>query len=77
MFIVNLHSNDDLTREDAVFAFKMIPQRIANASVLEKLANHVCGVFNGSSGKLTVVAHKISVLQVNFCTVILNKVGGN
>ncbi|XP_022916125.2 stalled ribosome sensor GCN1 [Onthophagus taurus] len=59
---VNLHSTDDLTRDDAVFACKMMAEKIKSVSVLDKIVTHICGVFNGSDGKLTVITHKISVL---------------
>ncbi|GJQ71586.1 hypothetical protein Trydic_g11289 [Trypoxylus dichotomus] len=61
--IVNLHAKDDLTRDDAVFACKMLAEKINSGSVQEKLITHISNVFNGADGKLTVITHKISVLQ--------------
>lgn len=44
----------------------MLTEKLSDCDVLEKLIIEICNVFSGSDGKLTVITHKISVLQVRF-----------
>lgn len=43
----------------------MLAEKINDQEVLQKLVTQLCNVFNGADGKLTVITHKISVLQVS------------
>lgn len=68
--LANLHSKEDLAREEAADACKRLAQQITDSGAIEALLKKVFDVFHGSDGKLTVVTHKISVLQVrarNYC----------
>lgn len=64
LFAVNLHSKDDLARNESADACKRLAQQCSDSSAIEQLLRQVFDVFNGSDGKLNVVEHKISVLQV-------------
>lgn len=59
----NLHSKDDLVRDEAADACKKLSLQCSDSSAVESLLSSVFAVFNGSEGKLTVATHKISVLQ--------------
>ncbi|XP_074026538.1 lethal (3) 80Fj [Leptinotarsa decemlineata] len=61
--IVNLHIKDDDARKDAANACKRLAEKIKSEKKLEELLEKTFAVFHGSDGKLTVVDHKISVLQ--------------
>ncbi|XP_057670075.1 eIF-2-alpha kinase activator GCN1 [Diorhabda carinulata] len=61
--IANLHSKDDNARVEAVDACKRLAEKIKNPKAIEDLLKKTFSVFHGSDGKLTVVDHKISVLQ--------------
>lgn len=65
-FLANLHSKEDLAREEAADACKRLAQQISDSGAVEALLRKTFDVFHGSDGKLTVVTHKISVLQVIF-----------
>ncbi|XP_034188694.1 lethal (3) 80Fj [Osmia lignaria lignaria] len=59
----NLHSKEDLVREEAVGACRRLALQCSDTTALENLLSSVFAVFHGSEGKLTVTTHKISVLQ--------------
>ncbi|XP_014216178.1 eIF-2-alpha kinase activator GCN1 [Copidosoma floridanum] len=59
----NLHSKDDLVREEATVACRKLALRCSESTAVEGLLSAIFAVFNGSEGKLTVATHKISVLQ--------------
>jgi hypothetical protein len=61
----NLHSKEDLAREESVCACRSLALQCSDASALEALLQHLFDVFHGSEGKLTVATHKMSVLQVS------------
>lgn len=63
-FLVNLYSKDDKAREEAADGCKKLANKINNPNAIESLLKYLFGVLNGSEGKLTVIDHKISVLQV-------------
>jgi hypothetical protein len=60
----NLHSKEDLARQESVFACRCMALQCSDAGALEGLLQHIFDVFHGSEGKLTVATHKMSVLQV-------------
>ena len=64
MFIANLHSKEDLAREESIAACRSLASQCSDASTLEVLLQLFFDVFHGSEGKLTVATHKMSVLQV-------------
>jgi hypothetical protein len=65
MFLpANLHSKEDLAREESVSACRCLALQCSDAGALEGLLQHLFDVFHGSEGKLTVATHKMSVLQV-------------
>lgn len=59
-----MYSKTDNTREEAADACKRLAQKINKSQAVELLLNHIFGVFSGSDGKLTVIDHKLNVLQV-------------
>ncbi|XP_039292554.1 eIF-2-alpha kinase activator GCN1 [Nilaparvata lugens] len=59
----NLHSKEDLARQEATDACKYLAAQCSDASALESLLQHMFKVFHGSEGKLTVATHKISILE--------------
>ncbi|XP_012138451.2 lethal (3) 80Fj isoform X2 [Megachile rotundata] len=59
----NLHSKEDIVREEAVGACRRLALQCSDTTALENLLSSVFAVFHGSEGKLTVTTHKISVLQ--------------
>lgn len=59
----NLHSKDDLVRDEAADACKRLSLQCSDSSAVEGLLKAIFAVFHGSEGKLTVATHKISVLQ--------------
>ncbi|GAB1860935.1 Translational activator GCN1 [Camponotus japonicus] len=59
----NLHSKEDLVRDEAVGACRKLALQCSDTTALETLLSSVFAVFHGSEGKLTVAIHKISVLQ--------------
>ncbi|XP_046621828.1 eIF-2-alpha kinase activator GCN1 isoform X1 [Neodiprion virginianus] len=59
----NLHSKEDLVREESVDACRRLALQCSDAAAIEGLLTSLFAVFHGSEGKLTVVTHKISVLQ--------------
>ncbi|XP_011647093.1 eIF-2-alpha kinase activator GCN1 [Pogonomyrmex barbatus] len=59
----NLHSKEDLVRDEAVEACRKLALQCSDTTALETLLSSVFAVFHGSEGKLTVATHKISVLQ--------------
>lgn len=61
-----MHSKDDLAREESADACKRLAEQITDSGAIELLLKKIFDVFHGSDGKLTVVTHKISVLQVLF-----------
>lgn len=63
-FLANLHSKEDLTRDEAAEACRQLAKQCTDPSALQNLLNHLFAVFQGSEGKLTVSTHKISLLQV-------------
>lgn len=62
--IANLHSKDDRARRESADACKRLAEKIKDHKAIEELLKKTFSVFHGSDGKLTVVDHKISVLQV-------------
>lgn len=72
----NLHSNDDLVRDEAADACRKLSLQCSDVSAVEGLLSSVFAVFNGSEGKLTVASHKISVLQ-GAGNLSYNSVGGS
>ncbi|XP_014232646.1 eIF-2-alpha kinase activator GCN1 [Trichogramma pretiosum] len=61
--LANLISKDDLVREESAIACQKLIRNCSNSAVVEELLKNVFAVFNGSQGKLTVLTHKISVLE--------------
>ncbi|KAL0272371.1 UNVERIFIED_CONTAM: hypothetical protein PYX00_005366 [Menopon gallinae] len=61
--VANLHSNDDLSRDLAAEACRQLARQCTDSTSLQNLLNHLFEVYNGSEGKLTVTAQKISMLQ--------------
>ncbi|XP_049938173.1 eIF-2-alpha kinase activator GCN1 [Schistocerca serialis cubense] len=59
----NLHSKDDLARDEAAAACRNLALQCSDPGALEDLLQHLFNVFHGSEGKLTVATHKMSVLQ--------------
>lgn len=59
----NLHSKEDSVREAAADACRRLALQCSDTGALEKLLSSLFAVFHGSEGKLTMVTHKISVLQ--------------
>lgn len=59
----NLHSKEDLVRDEAADACRRLALQCSDSSAVESLLSSIFAVFNGSEGKLTVATHKISVLQ--------------
>ncbi|KMQ96025.1 translational activator gcn1 [Lasius niger] len=59
----NLHSKEDLVRDEAVGACRKLALQCSDTTALETLLSSAFAVFHGSEGKLTVATHKISVLQ--------------
>ncbi|XP_066998088.2 stalled ribosome sensor GCN1 [Anabrus simplex] len=59
----NLHSKEDLAREEAAAACLVLAKQCSDSGALEVLLQQLFDVFHGSEGKLTVATHKISVLQ--------------
>ncbi|XP_076236761.1 lethal (3) 80Fj [Calliopsis andreniformis] len=59
----NLHSKEDLVRDEAVGACRRLALQCSDTTALENLLSSVFAIFHGSEGKLTVTTHKISVLQ--------------
>jgi hypothetical protein len=59
----NLHSKDDLVRDAAADACRRLSLQCSDSSAVENLLSAIFAVFHGAEGKLTVVTHKISVLQ--------------
>ena len=59
----NLHSKEDLVRDEAVAACRRLALQCSDTTALENLLSSVFAIFHGSEGKLTVATHKISVLQ--------------
>lgn len=70
MFSANLHSKEDIARQEANDACKYLALQCSDASALETLLQHVFQVFHGSEGKLTLATHKISILQVRIVVLI-------
>ncbi|RZC38970.1 translational activator GCN1-like, partial [Asbolus verrucosus] len=61
--IANLYSKDDQARSEAADACKRLTEQISDSKAINELLKKTFAVFHGSEGKLTVVDHKISVLQ--------------
>ncbi|XP_045475078.1 eIF-2-alpha kinase activator GCN1 [Harmonia axyridis] len=61
--IANLYSKNDQARDDAANALQALALGITQASAIESLIVKIFSVLDGSQGKLTVVDHKISVLE--------------
>lgn len=59
----NLHSKEDAVRDEAAEACRRLALQCSDTTALEKLLSSIFAIFHGSEGKLTVVTHKISVLQ--------------
>ena len=59
----NLHSKEDLVREEAADACRRLAVQCSDSTAVESLLASLFSVFHGSEGKLTVATHKISVLQ--------------
>ncbi|XP_024940665.1 eIF-2-alpha kinase activator GCN1 isoform X2 [Cephus cinctus] len=59
----NLHSKEDLVRDEAADACRRLALQCSDSTALENLLSSLFAVFHGSEGKLTVATHKISVLQ--------------
>lgn len=69
LFLANLYSKDGNARNEAADACKRLASKISDHKALEEILKKCFAVFHGSEGKLSVVDHKISVLQVNFICV--------
>ncbi|KAJ8939614.1 hypothetical protein NQ318_012337 [Aromia moschata] len=61
--VVQLHSKDDNARREAADTCKRLANKINDPKALEELLKKTFDVFHGSDGKLTVIDHKMSVLQ--------------
>ncbi|XP_031350613.1 eIF-2-alpha kinase activator GCN1-like [Photinus pyralis] len=61
--ITNLHSKDDVTRRESADACKLLAQQCSDSGAIESVVKQIFSVFHGSDGKLTVLEHKISVLE--------------
>lgn len=64
LFLANLYSKDDKARNEAANACTGLASKISDKEVLEEILRNCFAVFHGSEGKLSVVDHKLSVLQV-------------
>ncbi len=58
----NLHAKDDDTRSAAVEAVAALASQCSDAEALSSLVKALFAVLGGSEGKLTVNAHKCSLL---------------
>lgn len=63
MFVANLHSKNDNTRDEAADGLLKLAQKCSDVNGLEPLLKSLFDVFNGSQGKLSLASQKISVLQ--------------
>ncbi|KAK6638077.1 hypothetical protein RUM44_008502 [Polyplax serrata] len=63
LLIANLHSKDDLSRDEAAESLKHLSKHCSDAETVQGLLNHLFAVFQGSEGKITVSTHKMSLLQ--------------
>lgn len=61
--IANLHSKDDTARRESADACQRLAKQICDLAAVEALLKQTFAVFNGSDGKLTVLEHKMSVLE--------------
>ena len=59
----NLRSKEDTVRDEAANVCKRLAQQCSDATCLDKLLSSIFALFHGSEGKLTVVTHKLSVLE--------------
>lgn len=73
--IANLYSKDDQARNESAQAIKALAEQISDPKAIEELLKRCFSVFHGSDGKLTVVDHKIGVLQ-GAGNLSFNKVSG-
>lgn len=60
-----MYSKDDNARNEAANACKGLASKISDEKVIEEILKKCFAVFHGSEGKLSIVDHKISVLQVS------------
>ncbi|XP_013411317.1 eIF-2-alpha kinase activator GCN1 [Lingula anatina] len=58
-----LHSMQDETRAEAVEACKHLAKQCSDPGAVENVVKYLFAVFNGSEGKLTVAAQRISMLS--------------
>ncbi|KAK9878672.1 hypothetical protein WA026_023121 [Henosepilachna vigintioctopunctata] len=61
--ISNLYCKNDQARVDAANSLQALAMGITQVEAIESLLKKIFDVFDGSQGKLTVVDHKISVLE--------------
>lgn len=66
--LANLCSKQNVTREESIDSCKRLAKQCTDSTAIEALLKQTFAVFHGSEGKLTVVEHKISVLQVGTYT---------
>lgn len=60
----NLHSKDDLARTEAAEACTSLAKHISDSDAMKSLLKYTFDIFHGSDGKITVVEHKMGILQV-------------
>lgn len=70
--IQNLYSKNDVSRQEAAESLRYLSEKCENAETIEKLLQHIFGVWNGSDGKITVVEYRINVLNVSTITITNN-----
>ncbi|CAH1802155.1 unnamed protein product [Owenia fusiformis] len=58
-----LHAKEERIRDDAVVAIEKLGKQCSDSDAVSKLVKHIIAIYNGSEGKLVVVAEKISVLS--------------
>lgn len=63
--LVNLHSNNDQLRKDAANSLEALALGIMQVNAIENLIKNIFSVYDGPQGKLTLIDHKISVLEVS------------
>ncbi|KAL3270236.1 hypothetical protein HHI36_009292 [Cryptolaemus montrouzieri] len=61
--IANLYSKNDQARTDAANSLQALAIGITQVNAIDDLMKNIFAVFDGSQGKLTVVDHKLSVLE--------------
>lgn len=59
----HLCSKDDFLQEEAINAFKIVFVKCSTVPSIQSIVNHLCKIYNGSEGKLSLQSQKFSVLK--------------